>query len=198
MQCLSASLWGCELKYFIEHPVSAHIVSASLWGCELKFQNRPHAPSGERVSLLVRLWVEIKLLLPLLTASLSASLWGCELKYWLIPEGICARSVSLLVRLWVEIPLWRSHWHNSWSASLWGCELKFRITFHNIRQTDRQPPCEAVSWNIQHLTDTSNYSVSLLVRLWVEICRIICGYYNLKVSLLVRLWVEMHLYNPYT
>ena len=56
---MSASLWGCELKYAFE--IWNHIsrLSASLWGCELKCAKKE----------------------PVNTDSLSASLWGCELKY---------------------------------------------------------------------------------------------------------------------
>ena len=35
----------------------------------------------------------------------------------------------------------------SWSASLWGCELKCFLCDHRY-MSYRQPPCEAVSWNI--------------------------------------------------
>ena len=55
------------------------------------------------------------------------------------------------------------------SASLWGCELKC---------------AEAVISCIWRF-------VSLLVRLWVEICRIEDSYNGKIVSLLVRLWVEI-------
>ena len=76
--------------------------SASLWGCELKwlyqFNNKSHKP----VSLLVRLWVEIHLLIYIAYFSRSASLWGCELK-WYGRRNIICRQLS---------------------ASLWGCELK--------------------------------------------------------------------------
>ena len=54
-----------------------------------------------------------------------------------------------------------------------------------------QPPCEAVSWNAFLVASSSASSVSLLVRLWVEI---LCDHAHPSlslVSLLVRLWVEI-------
>ena len=127
---------------------SVGLVSASLWGCELKFSGecglqhgRDSQPPCEAVSwnehynhvslfeivvsLLVRLWVEIlrsklttitglvsllvRLWVEILTSFfcfsllLSASLWGCELKFtsWFLLW--IWYTVSLLVRLWVEI-----------------------------------------------------------------------------------------------
>ena len=86
------------------------------------------------------------------------------------------------------------------SASLWGCELKcpYPKTAGMLRY--RQPPCEAVSWNLSTLSDiierfgqppceavswniistmcTHRMTVSLLVRLWVEIWKILQQYYR--------------------
>ena len=56
----------------------------------------------------------------------SASLWGCELKYDGIWRDRPDQAVSLLVRLWVEI------FGNDVTNAVYG----------------RQPPCEAVSWNV--------------------------------------------------
>ena len=106
----------------------------------------------------------------LCTVSMSASLWGCELKWFLGSCGELREIVSLLVRLWVEI----------------------LMHLHIRRLTLRQPPCEAVSWNITIINSIPVAVVSLLVRLWVEIwdnCRQFC---TRIVSLLVRLWVEMY------
>ena len=81
--------------------------------------------------------------------------------------------VSLLVRLWVEM---------SWAFS-WGSVLS------------RQPPCEAVSWNVHHvLVHGLSDAVSLLVRLWVEMPSILPFGDAMSVSLLVRLWVEISTY----
>ena len=99
--------------------------------------------------------------------------------------------VSLLVRLWVEIFLTGRIIEEHSSASLWGCELKYKCRCWHFADGG-QPPCEAVSWNsvsAKHCiptfpsaslwgcelkcktvrTDVPWYTVSLLVRLWVEI-----------------------------
>ena len=110
------------------------------------------------------------------------------------------------------------------SASLWGCELKWytRKCYKTVQC--RQPPCEAVSWNIedrvQYINEPTSaslwgcelkyigsgewivfLSVSLLVRLWVEITKIDPALIQSAVSLLVRLWVEITLnaqrYKPF-
>ena len=124
---LSASSWGCELKFSIvgidsvvkgrqplREAVSWNAVcviayiqvtgqplrEAVSWNTseQLFFQPSNH------VSLFVRLWVEIFLGYKSPYRLESASSWGCELKYTNIFlenfEGI----VSLFVRLWVEIP----------------------------------------------------------------------------------------------
>ena len=78
------------------------------------------------VSLLVRLWVEIGKNHKSNHSLLSASLWGCELK---------------LLSLYFFDSCNRS-------ASLWGCELKYRYWLKS-ESNSRQPPCEAVSWNIK-------------------------------------------------
>ena len=59
------------------------------------------------------------------------------------------------------------------------------------REHRSQPPCEAVSWNPAVCASKYRLSVSLLVRLWVEILQIFHKYLRLVVSLLVRLWVEI-------
>ena len=77
--------------------------------------------------------------------------------------------VSLLVRLWVEIP---KPWVGlkpyprqppceavSWNDKRLSERLRFL----------RQPPCEAVSWNMTQGQISEDNTVSLLVRLWVEI-----------------------------
>ena len=209
---MSASLWGCELKYdgiWRDRPDQA---SASLWGCELKYK-KPCI-----------LWVDLQ----------SASLWGCELKYpaltSLLTKGrqppceavswnikslklLADTVVSLLVRLWVEINrILRETRKQKLSASLWGCELKYWKRWYAILSPGqppceavswnvcaaaepygrfRQPPCEAVSWNRATGKWRTGLAVSLLVRLWVEILtgRIIEE--HSAVSLLVRLWVEI-------
>ena len=56
-----------------------------------------------------------------------------------------------------------------------------------------QPPCEAVSWNSMACMYSIGCSVSLLVRLWVEMNDAIITPPISCVSLLVRLWVEIQL-----
>ena len=56
---LSASLWGCELKYHQKYLINGMDTSASLWGCELKW----------------------RYFCSQLQPDPSASLWGCELKF---------------------------------------------------------------------------------------------------------------------
>ena len=130
--------------------------------------------SGCRVSLLVRLWVEIPTLSLYSSRVASASLWGCELKCtsetklagitsqppceavsWNASASAFFRSsaVSLLVRLWVEM----------------------HMPYYNILCMLRQPPCEAVSWNVFLAYKVLRENVSLLVRLWVEITQLICS-----------------------
>ena len=142
---MSASLWGCELKYryrfqftelFRQPPCEA--VS---WNITNKNQELINScqPPCEAVS-----WNSDQ---PAGLAShrRSASLWGCELKY--IPSPVyCLHKLS---------------------ASLWGCELKCHLPIWPL-ENRCQPPCEAVSWNIVFRDECRNQSVSLLVRLWVE------------------------------
>ena len=102
------------------------------------------------VSLLVRLWVEIFILLNNNYLTLSASSWGCELKC-----QILALETGIIRQPPREAVSWNENYTGKGiakteSASSWGCELKFHEgdTIHR--------------WNV----------VSLLVRLWVEIsCR---------------------------
>ena len=129
-----------------------------------------------RVSLFVRLWVEMQNILTLLLSELSsASSWGCELKYVggtnLSTEATSASSwgceLKCNMRRWL---LGRMQSASSWgcelkclspyslpfqlpSASSWGCELKYlgylpRLGHH------RQPLREAVSWNLYLLRET--------------------------------------------
>ena len=252
----SASLWGCELKYAMNNGMLTGFKSASLWGCELKYSGKERTQSGKRsaslwgcelkckywlgtkwwtaVSLLVRLWVEIKnhtqhktgryvsLLVRLwvemymrcswlsdVIVSLLVRLWveiypicltssgnpvSLLVRLWveilIMNQEIILKIVSLLVRLWVEmlfhqypqthlvvsllVRLWVEMLHRllqryrSGSASLWGCELKCLETSLTTCAF-RQPPCEAVSWNAVQAADERQQTVSLLVRLWVEI-----------------------------
>ena len=144
-----------------------------MWGCELKFVRVGVVECRNVVSLLVRLWVEMRKTNQQWGNHVSASLWGCELKCMTWDRKSTRKEVSLLVRLWVEIPTPRTyHVTCSSSASLWGCELKCLIPFcykpvkivsllvrlwvEMVRfpvwqaAPTCQPPCEAVSWNTLH------------------------------------------------
>ena len=121
--------------------------SASSWGCELKYRDGQDTENNLRVSLFVRLWVEMS---P--STVLKLSLYRQPLREavsW--NDGISTKSqmldVSLFVRLWVEIFSICCIMFKKESASSWGCELKWFGGY----------------------SDWSRYSVSLFVRLWVEI-----------------------------
>ena len=145
----------------------------------------------------MRLWVEIIVVLQLWNTLLSASLWGCELKYEDILFGFRCEAVSLLVRLWVEMifaktarltdcsqpPCEAVSWNSqgrvysksaSLSASLWGCELKCPVMASNCLSNGSASlwGCELkyISFNIS----SNVHYVSLLVRLWVEMCWCLC------------------------
>ena len=149
---VSASSWGCELKYYVLIPPVLQSASASSWGCELKsWCSCCHLacrsqPLREAVS-----WNNGGKI-QYVRYPMSASSWGCELKYpgsvlgeleagqplrkavsWNKKHDnyyVAGPVVSLFVRLWVEI------WH---------------ATPYTLRQ-DRQPLREAVSWNTNNLT----------------------------------------------
>ena len=153
----------CEaVSWNVDHMLLAYAdyLSASLWGCELKYISGDTIFSGFVVSLLVRLWVEIGVCITaknVCYVSLLVRLW---VEIQLSSKHLKFAWVSLLVRLWVEIPYW-SGWNDNvlvsllvrlwveirnrkrptsqmWSASLWGCELKCRVPriwlFHCNRQ----------------------------------------------------------------
>ena len=128
-------------------------------------------------------------------------------------------SVSLFVRLWVEILMQLLSSCLPQSASSWGCELKCVSCLRRTICT-RQPLREAVSWNVFIIILVRPVTVSLFVRLWVEItvekfsmsdirCQPLreAVSWNIKgvfsgnwrqVSLFVRLWVEIWHATPYT
>ena len=123
-------------------------LSASLWGCELKWIIQNTKETGERVSLLVRLWVEISF--PSYPGVIESSQPPCEAVSWNIYD-FCY-SFECLCQPPCETVSWNtldaySAQYDASSASLWGCELKW---FKRNRTFDghSQPPCEAVSWNI--------------------------------------------------
>ena len=144
---MSASSWGCELKYYPSSTALSSVQSASSWGCELKLKHVPQHLSKEVVSLFVRLWVEMDSSARMPSSS-SVSLF---VRLWveIINSFISypVRPVSLFVRLWVEMLL------------LWLLR----------RSGGCQPLREAVSWNALGISDRVHACVSLFVRLWVEI-----------------------------
>ena len=144
---MSASSWGCELKCNPRLISAIRTTSASSWGCELKYLTTRNMRAAMKVSLFVRLWVEIPGFLPgyrILGVSLFVRLW-VEMINSLY---VCSNSlVSLFVRLWVEIKL-----------------FILDSSHHSC-----QPLREAVSWNVTFNLPLLAFYVSLFVRLWVEI-----------------------------
>ena len=193
----SASLWGCELKFFVFFHDFFSGRSASLWGCELKSLSCLTICHYLFVSLLVRLWVEIYVEIQPYKIDKSASLWGCELK--------CKRQKSKCAipqsaSLWgceLKCKIQRNRSLEHASASLWGCELKYKNMKGEYMDELRQPPCEAVSWNnrickIQecNLGQPPCEAVSWNIMSFASVPFGV-------VSLLVRLWVEMNRFKGY-
>ena len=144
---LSASSWGCELKYNpaynIGMPSSVSLL-VRLW-VEMELKSR--RTNRQMVSLLVRLWVEMP--------RLSRNFWtdNCQ------PPR---EAVS-----WNCSPLWQGHWllrqppREAVSWNTYNSSIRYIFS--------RQPPREAVSWNANYIIHLPMCVVSLLVRLWVEI-----------------------------
>ena len=121
------------------------------------------------VSLLVRLWVEMCKSSFHQCPYRSASLWGCELKCiffyayrWTDDGQPPCEAVSwnvamsaIMAAILGQPPCEAVSWNKRWWKWCW-CSIC-------------QPPCEAVSWNVQGRHCNWRWSVSLLVRLWVEI-----------------------------
>ena len=148
IRLLSASSWGCELKFALITPPETSISSASSWGCELKYKNivlpmlKWGQPLREAVSWNILLFVHFfstprqplreavswntKILFFRCWNGSSASSWGCELKCF-----------------WQDYSR-----YSSLSASSWGCELKSKYSLSSCIYC-RQPLREAVSWNVR-------------------------------------------------
>ena len=210
---LSASLWGCELKYLRINYNVIKSWSASLWGCELKCDTVLLLLMTYHVSLLVRLWVEIRII-----NSYSKKEQGqppCEAVSWNFSTFIrmceeCSQPPCEAVS-WNSTAFWLSSAFKSQppcEAVSWN-NLPIRL-FHFL---PGQPPCEAVSWNINSQCSTilihgqppceavswninSQCSTILIhgqppceaVSWNIIFVGIPCKY---LVSLLVRLWVEI-------
>ena len=147
--CLLVSLFVRLWVEMYRNSCLPHLVmSASSWGCELKYvvyrtaSDKESQPLREAVS-----WNYADTTSDLFE-KLSASSWGCELKCW---ENCCRygnMGVSLFVRLWVEIP------ENTPSAMENNVSLFVRLWVEitlvptQLNYLHRQPLREAVSWNV--------------------------------------------------
>ncbi len=145
----------------------------------------------------------------------SASSWGCELKYtmnWTLQRNTCQP-----LR---EAVSWNSASIRSTTLSNGRQPLREAVSWnmtgdYMVAVQEGQPLREAVSWNslcqrnltekvgsasswgcelkfIHAVYDVPGKAVSLFVRLWVEIVRILSTSELMAVSLFVRLWVEMN------
>ena len=79
-------------------------MSRSTWACELKYSVRSGLPADDRVTLHVSVWVEILVMIILLSMPWSRSTWACELKF----TNLTFTSSPAL------------------SRSTWACELKWK------------------------------------------------------------------------
>ena len=142
---LSASSWGCELKYINAERYRRHrevSLFVRLW---VEILVIAYMCLCLAVSLFVRLWVEIKSALRKQNPTKSASSWGCELK---CNREICmriSRFVSLFVRLWIEIK-----WQDE-----------------TVETVLRQPLRETVRWNFCKKCNRIYFFASFFIRLWV-------------------------------
>ena len=139
---LSASLWGCELKYGTKKKNGSGTQSASLWGCELKY-------------------------IVCINSGGIQCQPPCEAVNWnfFTPSSLAlSRMVSLLVRLWIE--MYRYFFQSVEGCRQPPCEA---VNWNNISHdytsyASRQPPCEAVNWNTR--SRSSRHSASLSASLW--------------------------------
>ena len=144
----SASSWGCELKYPRVNgnrrtAEGQPLREAVSWNF-LNYADNLLPP----VSLFVRLWVEI--------SAGQSCLWSRQYRQPL-REAVSWNDAGL-ISLIGAMP----------SASSWGCELKYiqaKRLFQNVASASSWG-CE-LKWNHTHTPYISN-SVSLFVRLWVE------------------------------
>ena len=211
---LSASSWGCELKYYNKLeggvPIGQPLREAVSWNdTQGSLSDRPCS-----VSLFVRLWVEITKRRKSKKEVSRQPLR--EAVSWNGYDGwVYTKSISQPLR---EAVSWNKKWKwrlrsSAKSAFSWGCELKCGVSGAVIHQIVRQPLREAVSWNVFIIILVRPVTVSLFVRLWVEItvekfsmsdirCQplreavswniqgVFSGNWR-QVSLFVRLWVEI-------
>ena len=138
-------------------------VSWNMWYTEQR-------PTRNDVSLFVRLWVEIRQLLPYLeelTVSLFVRLW---VEMTIATASSFVIPVSLFVRLWVEIIRSLESGQKRQSQPLREAVSWNTLAKKSLRDIVCQPLREAVSWNTDSPYDRMACgNVSLFVRLWVEI-----------------------------
>ena len=189
------------------------ISSASSWGCELKYLITWIPNIASTVSLFVRLWVEILRCLRIYCfsiVSLFVRLWVEILTHY---HKKHSPIVSLFVRLWVEIHTLTVFW-KAFSCQPLREAVSWNVEkLNGMSEGQSQPLREAVSWNVWNCITITDDTVSLFVRLWVEIqisgrqwCRIrsasswgcelkwpdiVPVFWRILVSLFVRLWVEI-------
>ena len=169
LKLLSASSWGCELKWcwlYLQHvqEICQPLREAVSWNWNSQWSSS----RNNTVSLFVRLWVEISgacLKCCKILVSLFVRLW-VEIKIDVIPFSFV--QVSLFVRLWVEI----SHLANT-SMTRHRQPLREAVSWNTypynyVVLSNGQPLREAVSWNDEFQSESNHYCVSLFVRLWVE------------------------------
>ena len=149
---MSSSLWGCELKNWLNLYNVRYLLSSSMWGCELKrwwtkFESITwRHPPCEDVS-----WKVIHHLL----CSLYDRHPSCEDVSWknyivyLQTKGF----VILHVRMWVEKFYHVTLYEKKTSSSMWGCELKSNESIFQ-KSIAGHPPCEDVSWKTCEFNDS--------------------------------------------
>ena len=160
-------LW-VEISF--SNSASVHCTSASSWGCELKCNLNNIQKMNGRVSLFVRLWVEICIRDPDPKLYIRQPLR--EAVSW--NTGVFARWKYKRCQPLREAVSWNNKLSSIGSglscqplreAVSWNVDMIFYIADHI-----RQPLREAVSWNlILEWTIEPMREVSLFVRLWVEI-----------------------------
>ena len=217
---VSASSWGCELKYYILKGEQGWTRSASSWGCELKSFADPVFFCQIHVSLFVRLWVEILSYLLLLQNTWSASSWGCELKcaQFRGNKGNCCQPLREAVSWNARIsccmnfsdPCQPLREAVSWNASamimvcIASCQpLREAVSWNSsenmsVSDASRQPFREAVSWNI-NITCVSicNFESASSWGCELKYIKPVIQPKLIDVSLFVRLWVEMYILGTY-
>ena len=178
--------WNSSLPIIFGIELGQPLREAVSWNTEIQKRQRIL-----RVSLFVRLWVEITIWIRKegdVTVSLFVRLW---VEIMNGGNTRMSRPVSLFVRLWVEMdveigiydefirqPLREAvSWNNIFMFRLFAAfyqPLREAVSwnktlFQSIQESGGQPLREAVSWNNLYDVIAESFIVSLFVRLWVEI-----------------------------